>query len=258
MSDPFGDSRSVSYQWRNLTDGDTARPAGPSPSERGPSPGGFNELYRPDQSDPSGFTELIQLPSKRRKDTVPDEPRTVPPEPDIQEIEKQAYAQGFAKGEKDGLASGMKQAEQIAGQLQSVLSEINGMWETLVRSHEKQILRLICLAVEKVVYTAAAMDHEGVRKAILNAFEVMPEAEDVTICVSPEDYDYIETVKGDIFRNVESLRHVSVVSDPSIKRGGCSIDTRSGRIDTGIDQRLGLITECIMQAYNSKQIAKAQ
>ncbi|MFZ5568756.1 MAG: hypothetical protein ACOZF0_00005, partial [Thermodesulfobacteriota bacterium] len=56
---------------------------------------------------------------------------------DLKKIEQQAYAEGFAKGERDGLAAGKKQAETMAASLQTLLTDVDGLWRRMVTTYEK-------------------------------------------------------------------------------------------------------------------------
>ncbi len=174
------------------------------------------------------------------------------PPQDVNAIEKDAYEKGFANGEKEGLESGKKEAERIVTQLNGILSEIQHLWQNMVEKYEKEILELVCHAVEKVLYGQVAIDNAIVKKAILYAFEKIPEPVDVTININPEDYDYIEMIKEEILEQVKELQNVIVVSNPAVDRGGCKVETKSGEVDTSVFDRLEAIKKSIIEAGGSK------
>ena len=96
------------------------------------------------------------------------------------------------------------------------------------------------------------MDNDIVRKAILNAFEMIPEPVDVTIELNTEDYEYIENVKEDLFREITDLRNVTVTSNPSMPKGGCKIETRSGEVNSSIESRLEAIQQSVIDSIEKK------
>lgn len=161
--------------------------------------------------------------------------------------EKAGYDAGFAKGEKEGFDAGIVSAAEKASNLENILSEVDGLWTHLVQRYEKQIMQLICRISEKVIYTQAAVNHEIVKEAILHAFEEIPEPEEVTISVNPEDFEYIQLIKEDFFKKIKDLKQVSVLSTPSIQRGGCKIETRSGQVDTTIESRFEAVQRRIIE-----------
>lgn len=180
----------------------------------------------------------INAEERRRKGLVPNE----------EEIEKKAFEKGFAQGEAAGLAAGQQQAQALVSQMQSILTDMQTLWQQLLTTYEKQIIDLICRAAEQVVYGQVEIDQEVVKNVILNAFSVIPEPVGVTIEVNPKDYEYIDTIKEDFFAQIASLKDVSVSPDPAISCGGCHIRSRSGDVDASLETRLAAIRKTLVEA----------
>lgn len=180
----------------------------------------------------------INAEERRRQGLVPNE----------EEIEKRAYEKGFAQGEAAGLAAGQQQAQALVNQMQSILTDMQTMWQQLLTTYEKQIIDLVCRVAEQVVYGKVEIDQEIVKNVILNAFSVIPEPVGVTIEVNPKDYEYIDTVKEDFFTQIASLKDVSVSPDPAVSRGGCHIRSRSGDVDASLETRLDAIRKTLVEA----------
>lgn len=172
--------------------------------------------------------------------------------PDTEEIERKAYADGYAKGEKEGLDAGMRKAVEVTGRLENILKEMQGIWANLIATYEKEIIRMVGRAAEKVVYGQVAVDHEVVKRTILHAFELVSAPVDVTIEINPEDYEYIDAAKDDFLEQVRSLKNISLLSDPEVSRGGCRIDTRSGIVDGGIETRLDAIRRSLIEVSENR------
>ncbi len=182
-----------------------------------------------------------------KEDTVAQE---VPP--DTVEIEKKAYDEGFAKGEKEGFDAAKNKVEMEADRLESIVNQVDNLWKNMVETYEGQIMDLVCRAAEKVVYGHVSADKDIVKRAILDAFEMIPEPSDVTISVNTEDYEFIESTKEDLFENIKKLKNVTVVADPSINRGGCKIETRSGEVNSSIEERMEKIKSIIIETSKTK------
>ena len=67
------------------------------------------------------------------------------------------------------------------------------------------------------------------------------------LVIPPGTTPRLEVVKEDFFQQVRELKQVSVVSDPSVARGGARIETAAGEVDTGIESRLEAVTRAVMQ-----------
>jgi flagellar assembly protein FliH len=197
--------------------------------------------------------EHDQQPVDREGTDADQQPDESEPAPDPEEIRKKAYEEGFAEGEKKGFAARKEDAVALVNRLDSLLTDMEGIWKQLVGAYEKQMIQLICRMSEKVVFGHIKMDHEVVKRAIFNALKMIPEPVDVSIEVNPEDAEYIETIKEDFFSHLKTLKHISVISNPSITRGGCAVKTIQGEVDATLESRLEAIRDAVIQAGGNKR-----
>jgi len=166
----------------------------------------------------------------------------------IEQIQKEAHEKGFSHGQKEGYDAGMLEANKIVENITHIMVSIEDLWHRMVTQYENDIIELVKRISEKVIYGHTQIDNEIVKRAILKSFELIPEPTEATINVSTEDYDFIETAKEDLFEKIKSLKKVSIVSDPSLTRGGCRIETKVGEIDSDIQSRLDAISKSIIDA----------
>jgi flagellar assembly protein FliH len=239
IPDHYKNGKKLEEVFSPLSGGDDAADFKPLYSGEGKpdEDGEFRLIYSPLEEAESRFA-----PGGGDPEAAPEHTSVVPT------IEQEAYDKGFAKGEKDGFEAGKKQADLIVVQIQAILSEVQTLREKMVKSYEAEILDLVCRAVEKVVYGQVELDDEMVKRAILDAFEMIPELDDITINLNPEDYENIDTLREDVFEQVKDLRNVSIIANSAVGRGGCKVESRSGDIDATIDQRLDAITKSIIKA----------
>ncbi|MFH0728888.1 MAG: FliH/SctL family protein [Pseudomonadota bacterium] len=252
MSDPSKDNAFQTASWHRFPAKGSKTLMTSVPAGQGGARGGFEAISAPkkkltaSQEFVSPYVseeKLRQLNASFRKPEEVSEP-----EPDLEEIAREAYEKGFSQGEAAGLAAGQQKAKEIVGQIQRALSDVNDLWQHLLVNYETQLIRLVCGIAEKVVYAEVEIDHEVVKRAILNAFSVIPEPIGVTIEVNPKDYEYIETIKEDFFNHVSSLKDVSVLTSPSVARGGCNIFTRAGQVDATLESRFEAVRKSLLEA----------
>ncbi len=211
--------------------------------------------FDPQEDDEFVFDEeadetLVELSPPVDAPFVPEE--EIPPPPDPAEIEKKAFEEGFAKGEKEGYEAGVKKAEEEGVEkikvVEAALGEVEKIWTHLVTANEKQLISLVSKIAEQVVGAKVEIEQELVRTTILNAIELIPEPVELTVFVNEEDYSYIETVKSDFFDYIKELKHISVISDVNITRGGCRIESASGEVDGNIKKRIKNVKRSIYDA----------
>jgi len=208
----------------------------------------FRLLYEPSKdSDPQGgFIPLyVDGDTQERADT--DETPASP-----EEIRRIAHEEGFLEGKNAGFAAGKAEADAIVEQMQSLLAEIERIWQHLTETYETQIVELVCRVSEKVVMGQAATDHEMIQRSIIDAFRMIPEPVEVTIEINPEDAEFIETTKEDFFKQVKALKHMALIPDPSVNPGGCRLKTRFGEVDATIESRLDAVHRTIMDVHRNR------
>lgn len=162
--------------------------------------------------------------------------------------EQEGYDAGFQKGEEDGRVVSDAKALEIISSLEDIFQKAEQSWKNTVKNHESKLLSLICRIAEKVVLAKVELDESIVKDSVLNALATMPEPEDISLHISPDDYEYIEMIKDDFFEHIKSLKSVSVISNPSVTRGGCKIESSKAKVETDIQTRLEQVFSSVMGA----------
>lgn len=165
--------------------------------------------------------------------------------------EQEGYDAGLAKGEADGKMLSEAQARELIDSLEAMCHKAEEAWQTMVKESESQILSLIGKIAEKVVMASVDLSEGAVRASVLEALSVMPDPEEIVLNIAPEDYEYIEMVKEDFFEAFKSLKHVSVVSNPAVSRGGCKIESSKGRVETDVASRLEAVKNSMLAAHST-------
>ncbi len=165
----------------------------------------------------------------------------------IDRIEQEAYEKGFAQGEKDGFELGEKKAVKIIENIEKLFYEISELKQDVIRNNEKEILDLIFAVTEKIVHHDVRYDDAAIKEAILNALAMAVEKSKVIFNVNPDDYDFVEKMRPDLFRQNNDIKSIVVTSDPSISRGGCFLETPRGNIDATIESKLKTVYQCLQE-----------
>lgn len=226
---------------------------------------GFKSLYVQQEkaSASDGFVasyvgkETARRLSATQARKTPDSPSPeAPSSEELETIRQRAHDEGFSEGRRAGMEEGRRQSLEMLGRMADIVAQVESAWGDLIQAHESRIIDLVTRAVEKVVYGQAATDQEMVKRAIVEALQVVPEPVNVQISVNPKDYDYIETVKADFFTRIQALKDVSVTPDPAIHPGGCNIRTQFGEVDATLESRLEAIRECLLKASGAKAVSR--
>jgi flagellar assembly protein FliH len=165
---------------------------------------------------------------------------------------QQGFEQGFEKGVEEGVTQETEKIRErvvnILEPLEVSLKTVDQTLDLLVEKYEQRIISLIQQIAKKAVMAQVEIDNEIVRPMILEALKTLVQPEEVVLKVSLEDYEYIEMIKDDFFEQIDSLNSVTIKSDPSIKRGGCKIETNTACVSADVESRLETIFEAIKAA----------
>lgn len=160
-------------------------------------------------------------------------------------LEREAYENGFAQGEKDGIELGEKKVLKVIENIENLFIEMSHLKKEILKQYEKEILDLIFAIAKKIVHHKIESDERIVKDTVLKAFELASEKSKIMLRVNPEDFDYIERLKPEFFSKFKELKSIMVTSDPSITRGGCFLETPYGDLDATVETQLEKIYQSL-------------
>lgn len=166
----------------------------------------------------------------------------------IASIEQEAYEKGFVQGEKDGFELGEKKALKIIENIENLFNEMTNLKHDILKQYEKEILDLIFAVAEKIVHHEVKSDGTVIKSAIFDALELAIEKSKVVFNVNPNDYDYVEKLRPELFNQNKELKSIVVTSNPAVTIGGCFLETPNGNIDATIESMLEKIYHCLKES----------
>ena len=147
-----------------------------------------------------------------------------------EEIESQAYSQGFDQGRKDGEEIGRRQYHTVVQRLEKLLDSIKSGTEALLPQYEAQMVKVIMTAARHIVEREIKLSPDIVLESIRAAMAQVVEGSVAHLHLNPFDIDALESEIKEKFAQQGSTG-LNIVSDPGIDRGGCLIETEYGLID---------------------------
>ena len=166
----------------------------------------------------------------------------------ISGIEQEAYEKSFAQGEKDGFEFGEKKSIKIAENIENLFNEMARLRHDVSNQYEREIIDLIFAVAEKIVHHEVRSKESVIKNAIFDALASAVEKSKVIFNVNPDDYDYVEKMRPELFNQNQGLKSIVVTSDPGVSRGGCYLETPYGNIDATIESKLEKISQCLRES----------
>ncbi|MBI5258708.1 MAG: flagellar biosynthesis protein [Burkholderiales bacterium] len=177
------------------------------------------------------------------------EPEPVAPEPSNAQWQAQIHAarqDGYRDGYRDGLVAleSFKQsfAQQLAGQFGHALQSFDRELGTLEQQIAASVARIATQLARQVVRSELTVRPEMVVQVAQDAVNaVLMSARTITVHVNPEDHALINLGAADVME----ARGARLVSQPTIERGGCLIESDAGTVDARIGARWSLAVQAL-------------
>ncbi len=156
-------------------------------------------------------------------------------------LEREAFAKGYAQGERAGLEAGGKRAEAMLRRVAQTLTDLGSLRETLIQQTERQMVQLALTIARRIVYREVTLDPELIAAMAHVALKKLGTTSPATIRLNPADYTVVAH-DGERWAGMP----VKVVPDPAIARGGCLVESEFGRIDASIDRQFEEMTRALL------------
>jgi flagellar assembly protein FliH len=157
-------------------------------------------------------------------------------------IEREAFASGYAHGERAGLEAGHARAEAMLRRLAQTLDELRSLRETMIRQTEQQMIELALAIAHRILRRESALDGDLIVAMARVALERLGEAAEATIRLNPEDYAHTVQRHGDHWAGAK----VRVIADPAVGRGGCLVESDFGFIDAGVEAQFDEVMRALI------------
>ncbi len=208
-----------------------------------------------DFSDETQFTDRVEeVPTDKSVHiTLPQEEPRVTLE-QVQEEVQAAYDRGFAEGQD--VASAVLETElrtltERVRSIDSVVTELQRQYADAVERSERLALDLAITIARAILRYESDRSIDCVLSQARAVLEQYHGKDAVTIRLNPADYHALEAAGNPIVNSNES-RSITVVSDPSVERGGCILDTALGQFDAQLTTQLERARSIISEQIGSQ------
>ena len=157
-------------------------------------------------------------------------------------LEREAFASGYAAGERAGVEAGTKRAEASLRRLAQTLDELRALRATMIRQTEQQLVQLSLAIARKILRREAVVDQDLLVAMARVALERVGESSAATIKLNPEDYGQTVQRHGDHWAG----SRVKVVADPSVSRGGCLVESEFGFVDASVEAQFDQVAQAMV------------
>jgi flagellar assembly protein FliH len=162
-------------------------------------------------------------------------------------IERDAFAKGYAQGERAGVEAGNRRGDAMVRRLGETLEELASLRQTLLRQSERQLVQLALALARRIVRREIASDEELLTALARVALDRLGDAGQATIRLHPDDFGRVAARGAEQW----AASHVTVVADPGVSRGGCLVESPFGFVDATIDAQFQELARALFDGESS-------
>ncbi len=164
----------------------------------------------------------------------------------LEQIQKQAYQEGFEQGKKEGFRYGRKEAlEEGRQRLQQNVEAMERLFQTLEtplkqldEQVEQELVALAIAIVKQLVRREIRTDPNQILGVVREAIGILPvSSRHVRLVLHPDDAALVR----EVYSTTETELGWVIVEDPILARGGCRVLTDTSQVDATLESRLATV-----------------
>ncbi len=159
---------------------------------------------------------------------------------EAEEIQRRAYEEGYAAGEKAGRSEGERHAAVLVEKAGHILSELISYRENFVGTLESQVLDLAFAVARKVIGTEIETRPDVVVNMVKECLKRLGKAGKIIIRVNPELHELFNSHKPEL---IDIHEHIVFEVNANIPVHGPVVISDTEEVVTDIDSLLANISE---------------
>lgn len=164
----------------------------------------------------------------------------------LDQLQKQAYEEGYEAGRKEGfdfghreaLEAGRKLMQERVSRLDSLLQTLDQPLKELDDQVERELLDLVVATVRQLVRREVRTDPNQIIGVLREALSILPvSARQIRVVLHPGDAELVRQV----YDVGDKELGWKIIEDPVLARGGCRVVTDTSQVDATLESRLAAL-----------------
>ncbi len=149
-----------------------------------------------------------------------------------QEIERDAYSQGFAQGKRNGIEYGQKSVQVARSQLERIVHSMEALPGKILQDYRDWLIRTSTRIARQIVNREIQTSPEIVAGTVKSLLEEADEHGTLAVYLHPKDMEIVAK-RGGIIGGTSS-KQLALKADKGLERGDCRIESAIQQFDASI------------------------
>lgn len=172
----------------------------------------------------------------------PEPAEPAPPRPtvsDLEALEREARAEGFATGLAEGRKAALQELEEQRARLEGILLGAARPLAGMDEATEQELARLALVIARRVIGHELTVTPELILRTVREAVLALPSASrQLRVYLHPDDLALLRALEA-------TEQHWQLLADPSQQRGDCRLESDSSRLDARVETRLAAVVDAV-------------
>ncbi len=145
-------------------------------------------------------------------------------------VERDAFAKGYAQGERAGLEAAATRGQAMLRRLGETVQELTALRAEIIQRSERQVVQLAMAIAERMINREISLDRGLVCAMARVALDRLGENASAAIRLHPDDFAAVSAGLGDGWKDSQ----ITIAPDPMVSRGGCRVHSDFGFMDVDV------------------------
>lgn len=169
------------------------------------------------------------------------------------EAEQQGLKEGLETGKREAVVKVQQEYHGKLEQVKQLLQQGYEQKEAIISEAEPFLLELSFVIATQIIKQELESYPDKFMELIKQQILRFKEKEFITICVHPDDFDFIQTQRAHLVAVVNGETEIKIIPDLSVSSKGCIIRTAYGSVDAGIDTQIEEIKKVILEVRREQE-----
>lgn len=170
----------------------------------------------------------------------------------LKQVQESAYQEAYQLGLEEGKHDAIKAvSSEISAKIEKfdkLVGSLTTIKTELFQFNEAHLIKLAMHMAARLAAIEIKSDPNSLIAVMRSALEVAQNEENVVVQVSPQQFDFCETMKKEAGREFEFLKNVKFEAVNEISEGGCIVETNYGEIDARFEERVARLWETMFES----------
>ena len=166
---------------------------------------------------------------------------------ELESIQKQAYDEAYAQGQKEGYQQKIQEFDKQIASLKSIIELLSEPLKEVDDDVVNQLAELSMVVAKQVVRRELHTEQGEIVGIVREAMTALPAStRKINLHIHPDDSEIIRNAFSlGINDDSDELRW-KLTEDPIITRGGCKVSSENSRIDATVEARLNRVISTLL------------